>query len=288
MPSIDPAVAILPYGQSVGPHLAQMSAEALHWPLGMPERLQGKRLSQLTAEDHLIIYPKTSAHVRLRFGTAAKVSMMVVEPEAIHAKHLTMLRYSYRRFFRVLSYNDALLARIPNGVFVPYGTTWVPDWRGLDTTKTKMVSLIASNKRSQTGHILRHKIVDYIAEKNLDVDVLGRGYKPFEAKSDGLAPYRYSVVIENIREPNYFSEKLIDAVLCDCVPIYWGCPNLDRFLDTKGMIICTSAADITAALQTLSAQDYATRLPALQAVKEGAAGYADLEKRAAQTLLDSL
>jgi len=34
-----------------------------------------------------------------------------------------------------------------------------------------------------------------------------------------LTPYRYSVVIENVREPGYFSEKLVDALLCGTVPI---------------------------------------------------------------------
>ena len=288
MPEKIPAIAILPYGQTLGPHLARFAADELHWPLGQPARLVGRQASDLLPTDHLIVYPKTSAHLRPGFGTRAQVSMMVVEPEAIHAKHLVMLRYTHRRFFRVLSYNDALLSRIPNGIFLPYGTTWVPEWRTLTPEKSKMVSLIASNKSNQPGHRLRHQVVDSVQSKGYDVDVLGRGYKPFGAKSDGLLPYRYSVVIENIREPNYFSEKLIDAILCETVPIYWGCPNIDRFLGTGGMIICKSAADIETALQQASEADYQNRLPALRAIKTNADAYGDLEKRAASALRDSL
>ena len=77
---------------------------------------------------------------------------------------------------------------------------------------------------------------------------MGGGYKAFKQKADGLAPYRYSVVIENVRERNYFTEKLIDALLCGTVPIYWGCPNIGDFFDTTGMMICESEADIQAAL----------------------------------------
>ena len=65
--------------------------------------------------------------------------------------------------------------------------------------------------------------------------------------ASGLVPYlleefrqiharHMAQVIENMREPNYFSEKLVDAVLCSTVPIYWGCPNLDRFVDPDGII----------------------------------------------------
>ena len=43
-----------------------------------------------------------------------------------------------------------------------------------------------------------------------DAAILGRGYRPFERKSDGLAPYRFSIVIENFAEPAFFTEKLIE------------------------------------------------------------------------------
>ena len=65
---------------------------------------------------------------------------------------------------------------------------------------------------------------------------MGRGYAPFEAKEDGLAPYRASVVIENSREPSYISEKLIDAALCRTLPIYWGAPDVADWFDPAGLI----------------------------------------------------
>ncbi len=282
-----PAIAILPYGHTPGANLRRFPADDLHWPLGQPDRMRGRMAGDLLPDDHLIIYPKTQAHLLPGFGTRAHVSMMVVEPKAIHAKHLWLLRYSHRRFFRVLGYNDELLSRIPNGVFVPYGTTWVPEWRDLRPEKTKSVSLIASSKRSQKGHRLRHQIVGMVEDKGYSVDILGRGYKPFNEKSDGLLPYRYSVIIENIREPNYFTEKLVDAILCETVPIYWGCPNIDRFMDVSGMILCRDAGDIEQALHMVSPADYQKRLPALRAIKETADAYGDLEKRAARALYES-
>ena len=284
----DPAIAILPYGHRQGRALADTPLSDLNWPLGRPERLGQGRLRDMGPADHLIVYPKTTSHIDLRRGIRAQVSIMVVEPAIIHARHLRLLRLTHRRFFRVLSFNRALLSRIPNGLFLPYGTTWVPDWRERATDKSAMCSLIASAKRDSAGHQLRHRIVDHIRATGRDVAVMGGGYAPFERKADGLAPYRYSVVIENVREPDYFSEKLIDALLCLTVPIYWGCPNVHDYFDTAGMVICRNAAEIEAALATMSEADYAARLPALKAARPVADSFTDLERRAAETLRDSL
>lgn len=284
----EPAVAVLPYGHRQGATLADTPVSALNWPLGRPARLDGARLADLGPDDHLIVYPRTRSHFALRAGVRAKVSIMVLEPSRIHAKHLRLLRLSHRRFFRVFSFNRALLARLPNGLFLPYGNTWVPGWRDLAIEKTAMCSLIASAKRDTEGHRLRHRIADLVRAQGRDVALLGGGYEPFGEKSEGLAPFRYSVVIENLREPNYFSEKLIDALLCLTVPIYWGCPNISEFLDPSALMICDSEAEILAALDTMSEEDYAARRPALEAVREAAAAYADVERRAAETLLASL
>lgn len=284
----EPAIAVLPYGQSLGPGLADLPVDELIWPLGRPERLANARAGALAPSDHLIVFPKTMTHLGLRRGTRAQISLILGEPSVIHAKHLTLLRFTWRRFFRILTFNEDLLARIPNAVFFPLGTTWVPHWRDLDTEKTAMCSLIASAKRDSEGHKLRHRMVDWVRDGALDVEVMGRGYTPFEAKADGLAPFRFSIVIENMRETNYFSEKLVDSVLCNTVPIYWGCPNLDRFIDTSGIIQCASEDDLKKAVRAMSEDVYAERLPGLKRAQPQLEPYLDLERRAAQAVRDCL
>ncbi|EEX09951.1 conserved hypothetical protein [Ruegeria lacuscaerulensis ITI-1157] len=284
----EPAIAILPYGHRLGPKLASVPLAELIWPLGCPDRLTGKTVGDLAATDHLIMYPNSTVHLRLRRGTRARISLMMGEPSAIHGKHDRMLRWTWRRFFRVFTFHDVLLESLPNAVFLPYGVTQVPDWRDLDVTKSRSCSLIASAKRDLEGHQLRHAVIDWARDAGADVDIMGRGYKPFERKSDGLAPYRYSVIIENVRERNYFSEKLTDAILCATVPIYWGCPNIGDFFDTSGMILCDSQADIQRAIRSASEDDYQSRLPHLRAIQAKAAWYGDFETRAAQALRDEL
>lgn len=284
----DPAIAVLPYGGRLGRKLANLPLDNLHWPLGRPDRLKQGVVGNLRATDHLIVYPKTAMHYQLVWGIRAQVSMMVVEPSIIHGRHLKLLRWTHRRFYRVFSHDDALVAAIPNGILHVFGTTWVPGHDTLDLTKSRHMSLIASGKRDHEGHRLRHDIVGFVQGAGLDVEVLGRGYAPFEKKSDGLAPYRFSVVIENIRERNYFSEKLVDAVLCETVPIYWGCPNIGDFMDTGGMIICKTAEQIQDAMAAADTAQYDALIPALRAAKSAAVHWSDLEGRAARLLRGTL
>ncbi|MDR9393873.1 MAG: glycosyltransferase family 10 [Roseovarius sp.] len=282
-----PRAAILPHHLKLGLRPGAIPLASLIWPLGDPGDIAGKCLRDLRPEDHLILFPRDTLHLRPGFGTRARVSVMVLEPEAIHGAHMRWLRRTHRRFHRVLTCNEALLAAIPNGVFFPFGGTWVPEWRELDLTKRATCSLIASAKRSQEGHELRHAMAEWARAEAPAVDVMGRGYRPFGAKAEGLAPYRYSLVIENVRERNYFTEKLVDAILCQCVPIYWGCPNIGDFLDPDAMVICDNAAQMRAAVRAASADDYAARQPALAAMQARADHWGDFYGRAARAVLDA-
>jgi hypothetical protein len=94
------------------------------------------------------------------------------------------------------------------------------------------------------GHILRMDFLEHL-QQNLtgEFDLYGRGsfsgpeYKgSIEDKWTGLAPYRYSIAVENYTGKNYFSEKLTDALLAWCMPIYWGCTNLSEFLPENSFV----------------------------------------------------
>ncbi len=42
--------------------------------------------------------------------------------------------------------------------------------------------------------------------------------------------------METSQEKNYFSEKLIDCLLTETIPIYWGCPNIGDYFDMRGIL----------------------------------------------------
>ncbi len=283
-----PKVAILPYGRALGLRPARLPLASFEWPLGVPEGIGGAVLGDLGRDDHLIVPPRDTLYLRPGFGTRARVSLLFREPRAIHGHHMRLLEWgAYRRFFRVLSGDPALCAAIPNAVEFPMGGTWVPHWREVRCEKRAMCSLIASAKRSQPGHRLRHRVVEWARASGADIDVMGMGYRPIADKAEGLAPYRYSVVIENVREPGYFSEKLVDALLCGTVPIYWGAPDIGRFFDARAMVICEGLEDVQRAVAAMSEADFAARAGPLAAMRAVAAGYSELEARAARAVLES-
>lgn len=277
-------IAVLPYGTRPK-YLGDVPLSQLRWPLGEPPDLS-LTVRDLGPEDHILLYPNTWIYGPKSWGVAAQLSVMVVEPKAIHKKHMMLLRVLHRRFHRIFTCNPELLSAVPNGSFLAYGGSWVPDWSAVDCKKTKMTSLIASSKRQQEGHRLRHALIDTLSGQAAEVDILGRGYRPFDLKSDGLAPYRYSVVIENVRETNYFTEKLIDAFLCQTVPIYWGAPNIEHFFNVNGMIICESVDSLQRAVRDTSVEDYLARQSAIIENRDAATRYIDSEKTAAIALLE--
>ena len=52
---------------------------------------------------------------------------------------------------------------------------------------------------------------------------------PNTTKWNGLEHYKYSISIENCCKENYFSEKFTDCILSYTIPIYYGCPNIDKY-----------------------------------------------------------
>lgn len=283
-----PVIAIIPYGKFPNFGLRNLSLDELEWPLGRPKRLMNGTVSDLRKTDHLITNPRKSVFLFPRFGVKAQLSVVICEPDIIHKKYINLSHFLHWRFYKILTKSETLLKNIKNGMFFLYGNTFIKDVNSIKINKTHLLSLIASKKKNLEGHKLRHTIVDYIRDNNFEADIMGRGYKAFEHKEDGLAPYFYSIVIENNQESNYFTEKLIDCFLCETVPIYWGAPNIENFFDPRGMIICKTKTDIKMALNNISLEDYQLKQQWIKANKEKAYSFINFEKRVVQTVKNSL
>merc|ERR1712217_744020 len=87
--------------------------------------------------------------------------------------------------------------------------------------------------------------------------------------------HQFVLVIENSRHANYFTEKLLDALLGRCVPVYWGCENLWEFFDMAGVIeVCGGLPEVVRACRQLTENDYVSRASALDNNFELARSYA--------------
>ena len=99
--------------------------------------------------------------------------------------------------------------------------------------KTKLVSMIASNKTMCAEHIYRQQMIQKFSGK---CDHFGRGYREIENKEDGLKDYCFSIVMENATYPNMFTEKITDCFMTGTIPIYYGISNIGDYFDTNGII----------------------------------------------------
>jgi hypothetical protein len=103
--------------------------------------------------------------------------------------------------------------------------------------KTKLISIISSNYKLTSGHRKRlsfaNSLKDYFGDK---VDFFGRGINEINDKWDAIAPYKYHVVIENSFYDDYWTEKLADSFLGGALPIYYGCPNLEKYFSKNSFI----------------------------------------------------
>ena len=106
--------------------------------------------------------------------------------------------------------------------------------------KSKLMSLMISNKTITKGHHYRHTLCNYILKNKLPIDIYGNGCKFYEKiKDDRLKgqfqdnepyeDYMFHIAIENVETPHYFSEKIMNPLLCTTTPIYLGCQNIDKY-----------------------------------------------------------
>lgn len=98
----------------------------------------------------------------------------------------------------------------------------------------KLASTIVSNKQSTYGHRRRLEIIKKTKEKLPYLDLYGKAFKPLTnngyCKFDGIYGYKYGIAFENWNGDNSFTEKMLDCILCWSKPIYWGCPNISKYL----------------------------------------------------------
>jgi len=48
--------------------------------------------------------------------------------------------------------------------------------------------------------------------------------------------YKFMICFESKTMPNYFTEKLINAYYGGAIPIYWGCPNIDDYVNMDAIL----------------------------------------------------
>lgn len=174
----------------------------------------------------------------------------LVEPPAIHPK---IYKASFGAFDHVLTYDRTLIARVGKALYYPFGATWILEKNIGIHPKSKLISIVASEKHMTEGHRLRFEIIKEFGDK---IDVYGRHIKPMECKSEALGDYMFSIAVQNCQVDDYFTDWIIDCFLQGTIPIYWGTRNISRYFNDKAIISFNTVDDLHEIIKTQVTQSY--------------------------------
>ena len=123
--------------------------------------------------------------------------------------------------------------------------------------KPKLMSIMVSYKKNTIGHIYRHALVAHILKYNWPIDIWGNGAEEYKRKNvigmgmggtsgvgganskyikgnfnsmgEMCKEYAFTIAIENTSHDHYFTEKLINPLIYNTIPIYWGCKKVNEY-----------------------------------------------------------
>ena len=134
--------------------------------------------------------------------------------------------------------------------------------------KDRIVSAVYSSKNMKhTLHHARNVLLDYLMENVNGLDRFGKGVRPIEHKYEALDRYKYHIAVENHVGAGHWSEKISDAILCECLPFYAGDPTLADVLPKESFIPIPiddpkRASEIINS--AIASNEYEKRLPAIR------------------------
>ena len=237
-------IGIVPYELRKTKKIGQLHVDQLVWPLKKPSNAQQVR--DLGEHDHIIIYPYSKTVLTANAQVTCKVSLIIFEPRAVHARYyniIPMLRYLYHS---ILVRDPILASKYSNVHSFSFAELWIEtdNLKLPDFSQRRGISLIASMKNDLEGHKLRHKLIAF-DKSHTDqlLKPLGRAYEQFNDMITALVPFKYSVVIENSIEPHYFSEKILNCLACKTIPIYWGHESVKQYFDTSNWLFFNDLED---------------------------------------------
>ena len=143
-------------------------------------------------------------------------------------------------FDAIFTHNQDLLEHGDPFKWAPAQGFWIKEAKMYP--KSKLVSMISSNKTMTPGHHVRLDWVNKLRDK---VDLYGRGFNEIEFKEEGLCDYMFSVAIENACYSTYFTEKILDCFATGTIPIYLGAPDIGDYFNVDGIITLTEDLDIS-------------------------------------------
>ena len=280
-------IGIVPYELRKTKKIGHLHVDQLVWPLNKPTN--ALHVKDLGENDHIAIYPFSKTVMTANAQVTCKVSLIIFEPRAVHARYYTIipiLRYLYHN---ILVRDPKLASKYNNVHSFSFADLWIEtnNLKLPDFSQRHGISLIASMKNDFEGHKLRHKLIAFDKSHTHQLlTPLGRAYKQFDDMVTALAPFRYSVVIENCSEPHYFTEKISNCLACKTIPIYWGHESVKQYFDTSNWLFFNDLEDGYEKIKFASSGEHVVCHTKIQENYVQAKSYKNLYKRLAEKITE--
>lgn len=152
------------------------------------------------------------------------------------------------QFGWVLTSQEPWVIRHPGVIFNQPGFIWYYAFsqprgsydaisRQVPLAKTHAISTVCSAKKQRnTLHRQRYEFVLALKQHLPALELFGRGFRIVADKAEALDPFKYHLAIENFFGPHHWTEKLADAFLGACMPVYHGCPNAEEYFPPESFL----------------------------------------------------
>jgi len=205
--------------------------------------------------------------------------LILGEPNQLFGLHDWAIQ-NHHHFSCILTWGQTVLDNCSNSLLFPFGTTFLhkkDKYRELASLSKKFeVSFLCGAKNMIEGHHLRHKIYSKQSQVKIPTKWF---YTTTEPKDICFENSMFHIAVENSQNKNYFTEKIIDAFLTKTIPIYWGCPNIEEFFDKKGIITFNNEDELINILNSLTEEDYYSRMEYIEKNYNIAIYYAEIFTR---------
>lgn len=193
----------------------------------------------------------------------------LIEPyQIIDLRQQALVNYKKTYDF-LLTHDENLLRKVDGSYLMEFGSCWIEDYENVN--KEYSVSFLCGGKTITSGHRLRHEIWAEAQQINLSKKFFISGnysgavknphsFPVLGNKKHQLFDSMFHICIENVKNKNFFTEKLIDCLYAKTIPIYYGCPNIGDWFDTRGFIIVDNVNDVIEATNNLTADTYMQKL----------------------------
>lgn len=213
-----------------------------------------------------IAWDKPPAELYRKVGNVPKI-LVTFEPPVVHPSNWDTALHDL--FDAVLTWHDGWAwGERYHKLHFPLPVEF-PPLKALPFAERKLLTHMTSNKSSPVPgelYSMRAHAVEWLSvNAPADFAYYGAGWP--QAPNYGGAPvhkgdvfpnYKFALVIENEAAPGWITEKFYDCIRCGVVPIYFGAPNVARYVDPAAFINLRAYQGYAPLLETLRAIDEAT------------------------------